>query len=88
MNAAPPGFPGWKGLAAVAEADINTLLQLVGSASSSVAHSLTGANWLTLYGVEIRYPGDTAEMLPGDEARAIHIVSQIREVVLAILSGG
>lgn len=65
--------------------DIKTLLQLVSTASSQVANSLSGAGWLTPFGVEIRYPGDTAEMLPGDEAKAIEAASQVRRVVLAIL---
>lgn len=68
--------------------DITTLLQLVGSASSSLADSLSGARWLTPFGVEIRYPSDTAEMLPGDEAKAIEIASQVKQVVLAILDRG
>jgi HEPN domain-containing protein len=68
--------------------DIKTLLQLVGTASSQVANALSGARWLTPFGVEIRYPGDTAEMLPGDEAKAIEIASHVRQVALAILSGG
>jgi HEPN domain-containing protein len=65
--------------------DIKTLLQLAGD---PVADSLGGAKWLTPFGVEIRYPGDTAEMLPGDEGKAIELASQVRQVVLAILAGG
>lgn len=65
--------------------DIKTLLQLAGD---PVADSLGGAKWLTPFGVEIRYPADTAEMLPGDEGRAIEIASQVRQVVLTILVGG
>jgi HEPN domain-containing protein len=64
--------------------DIKTLLHLAGA---PVADSLSGANWLTPFGVEIRYPGDTAEMLPGDEIKAIEIASQVRQGVLAILVG-
>src|ERR1017187_5386212 len=65
--------------------DIKALLQLAGDA---VADSLGGAKWLTPFGVEIRYPGDTAEMLPGDEVKAIEIASQVKQVVLAILVRG
>jgi HEPN domain-containing protein len=53
--------------------DIKTLLQLVGD---PVANSLSGAKWLNPFGVEIRYPGETAEMLPGDDAKAIEIASR------------
>ncbi len=66
--------------------DIKALLQLLGSPSSSVADSLSSARWLTPFGVEIRYPGDTAEMLPGDEAKAIEIANRVKQAVLAILN--
>jgi HEPN domain-containing protein len=64
--------------------DIKTLLQLAGG---PVADSLGAAKWLTPFGVEIRYPGDAAEMLPGDEGKAIEIASRVKQVVLAILVG-
>jgi hypothetical protein len=48
---------------------------------------LSGAKWLTPFGVEIRYPGDTAEMLPGDEMKAIEIANHVKQSVLAILGG-
>jgi hypothetical protein len=62
-----------------------TLLQLIGG---PVADSLSGAKWLTPFGVEIRYPGDTAEMLPGEEGKAIEIATQVKQVVLAVLVRG
>jgi len=65
--------------------DLKTLRDLAGD---PVAGSLAAAKSLTPYGVEIRYPGDTAEMLPGDEARAIEIASQVKQGVLAILARG
>ena len=65
--------------------DIKRLLQLAGD---PVADSLGAAKWLTPFGVEIRYPGDTAEMLRGDESKAIEIASQVQQVVLAILARG
>ena len=65
--------------------DIKTLLHLVGD---PVADSLAGAKWLTPFGVEIRYPSDTAEMLPGDQVKAIEIASQVKQVVLAVLARG
>ena len=64
--------------------DIKTLLHLAGA---PVADSLSGAKWLTPFGVEIRYPGDTAEMLPGDEMKAIEIANHVKQSVLAILGG-
>jgi HEPN domain-containing protein len=65
--------------------DIKMLLQLAGD---PLADSLRGAQWLSPFGVAIRYPGDTAEMLPGDESKAIEIATQVRQVVLAILAKG
>src|SRR5271169_3063719 len=38
--------------------DIKTLLRLVGTANVEVANSLSGAAWLTPFGVEMRYPSD------------------------------
>jgi HEPN domain-containing protein len=68
--------------------DIKALLQLVGSANGPVADSLSAARWLTRFSVEVRYPGDAAEMLPGDEAKAIEIASHVKLVVLATLATG
>ena len=63
--------------------DIKLLLELAGD---PLAGSLSDAKWLTPFGVEIRYPGDTAEMLPGDEGKAIEIANLVKQVVLAILA--
>jgi hypothetical protein len=49
---------------------------------------LSGTKWLGPFGVDIRYPGDAAEMLPGDEVRAIGIARLAKEVVLRILDEG
>jgi HEPN domain-containing protein len=64
--------------------DIKTLLQLAGD---PVAGLLGSAKWLTPFGVGVRYPGDTAEMLPGDEGKAIEIASQVKQVIREILAG-
>jgi hypothetical protein len=61
-------------------------LSLVGSANPTIADSLTEARWLTPFGVGIRYPGDAAEMLPGDEGKAIEIAGRVKQSVHAILS--
>lgn len=66
--------------------DIKMLIQLASSGGSPVADSLADASWLTPFGLKIRYPGETAEMQPGDEVRAIEIASQVKQVVLAILN--
>ncbi len=65
---------------------IQRLLVLVSGVDREAADALAGAKWLGPFGVEIRYPGDTAEMLAGDEVKAIEIASQAKQVVLAILN--
>ena len=52
------------------------------------ADALSGANLLGPFGVDIRYPGDAAEMLPGDEVRAIEIARFAKAVVRRILDEG
>ena len=49
---------------------------------------MSGAKWLGPFGVDIRYPGDAAEMLPGDEVRAIEIARFAKAVVRRILDEG
>jgi HEPN domain-containing protein len=47
---------------------IHRLLSLLSGVNREGAESLTGASWLARpLGVEIRYPGDAAEMLSGDQ---------------------
>jgi len=50
-----------------------------------LAEALDEANWLSPFGAEIRYPGDRAEMLPGDEIRARQLAGRVRDVVMAVL---
>ena len=66
--------------------DIKALLLLVGRADAGAAEAMRDARWLTPFGVEIRYPGDAAEMLPGDELRAVDIATGVERTVLSILA--
>ena len=68
--------------------EIERLLVLVRGANREAADALTGAKWLGPFGVDIRYPGDAAEMLPGDEVKAIEIARFAKQVVLRILDEG
>ena len=68
--------------------EIERLLALLSSANPVAAGSLGCAKWLGPFAVDIRYPGDAAEMLPGDEVRAIEIARFTRLVVLQILDEG
>ncbi|MGO4880229.1 MAG: HEPN domain-containing protein [Bryobacteraceae bacterium] len=67
--------------------DVERLLTLVRGVNGRAAEILEGASWLGPFGVEIRYPGDAAEMLPGDEVKAIKIACAAKDVVLRILAG-
>jgi len=62
--------------------DIKTLLQLAGD---PVAGSLGAAKWLTPFGVEIRYPGDLPELLPGEERTVFNLAKRTREAIRAQL---
>jgi HEPN domain-containing protein len=68
--------------------EIKRLLALLSRANPEAAAALSGTKWLGPFGVDIRYPGDAAEMLPGDEIRAIGIARLAKEVVLRILDEG
>jgi HEPN domain-containing protein len=68
--------------------EIKRLLALVNRANPEAADALSGAKWLGPFGVDIRYPGDAAEMLPGDEVRAIEIARLAKAVVRRILDEG
>ena len=65
--------------------DIEKLLRLLQPVHAEVSDSLLEAKWLTPFGVEIRYPGDFPETLPGDENRAVEIAGRVREAVMALL---
>lgn len=51
-----------------------------------MAGALHEANWLSPFGAELRYPGDRAETLPGDESRAFQLAEKVRTTVLASLA--
>ena len=68
--------------------EIERLLALVSSANPEAADALGCAKWLGPFAVDIRYPGDAAEMLLGDEARAIKIAHFVKSVVLRTLDEG
>ena len=68
--------------------EIKRLLTLLSRANPEAADALGGAKWLGPFGVDIRYPGDAAEMLPGDEVRAIEIARFAKAVVRRILDEG
>ena len=65
---------------------LERLLDLVAPVSPELAASLEETEALTPYGVEIRYPGDFPELLPGQEKSVLELASRAREAVMARLS--
>lgn len=66
--------------------DIGRLLQRLAAADPVAAHALSGSDILTPYGVEMRYPGDAPELLPGEEHYAVQVARGVRDEVLNLLS--
>ena len=71
---------------------IGRLLDLVSGVAPELAVSLADAISLTPFGVEIRYPGDFPELLPGEEWTVFNLAKRTRDAILAqldqYLSGG
>ena len=71
---------------------IRRLLILLEPVDRAMVMELDDANWLSPFGAEIRYPGDRAEALPGEEVRAWQLTQKVRDAVLGVpdpyLAGG
>jgi len=66
--------------------NLGQLRDLVALVAPELAASLEPAEVLTPYGVEIRYPGDFPDVLPGQEAAIFELTSRAREAVKGQLS--
>jgi HEPN domain-containing protein len=64
---------------------IGRLLDLVSSISPELAASLEDAELLTPFGVEMRYPGDIPELLPGQEKITFDLAKRTRDAIEAQL---
>jgi HEPN domain-containing protein len=64
---------------------IRRLLILLEPVEPAVVGTLDDANWLSPFGSEIRYPGDRAEALEGEEVRARELAQKVRDSVMAVL---
>ena len=65
---------------------IEQLLILLSPAEPQLADALDAARWLSPFGVDVRYPGDRPDTLPGDEVRALALTRLVRERVMALLN--
>ncbi len=64
---------------------IRRLLLLLQPVEPAIVDALEDANWLSPFGVDIRYPADFPETLPGDEARALELARRGKNAVQAVL---
>jgi HEPN domain-containing protein len=65
--------------------DIHRLVQLLATADAEMAATLTDAELLTPFGVEVRYPGDKPEMLPGGTSASVELARRVKDAVMASL---
>ena len=61
--------------------DIAKLLDRVATVNAKIAESLRDADALTPFGVEVRYPSDAPELLPGGETEVIDIARRVKDAV-------
>jgi HEPN domain-containing protein len=66
--------------------ELRRLLELLAGAEPQLATSLTDIKWLEPFGVDVRYPGDRPDTLPGDEKRARELAQMVRDAIVAVLS--
>jgi HEPN domain-containing protein len=64
---------------------ISRLLDLVQPIAPELARSLEEAEGLTVFGVEIRYPSDLPELLPGQEKIVFDTARRAREAIMTQL---
>jgi hypothetical protein len=64
---------------------IAQLLDFISAESPELAASLAETVRLTPFGVQIRYPGDLAELIPGQESEFFQLVGNTRQIVLGHL---
>ncbi len=66
--------------------DIHYILDLIAAVRPELAASLRDADLLTPFGVDIRYPGDQLEVLPGQERDFVELARMVRDAVMPILA--
>jgi len=66
--------------------NLEQLLDLMAPIAPELAASLEETEVLSPYGVDIRYPGDFPELLPGQEKTVFELASRARQAVMAQLS--
>jgi len=65
--------------------NVRLLLDLVSAADPDLATTLEPASALTPYGVDVRYPGDFPDVLPGQDRTLFAVAGAVRNGVMARL---
>jgi HEPN domain-containing protein len=65
--------------------NIALLTQLVASVDPGLAKKLAGADALTPYGVEFRYPGDLPSVSRTDGEKTVRLAEQTRDLIMGSL---
>lgn len=65
--------------------DIGKLLDLVSTVNDILASSLQDANILSVYGVDIRYPGDIPELTIQEAEKTVTLAEKVRDAIKAAL---
>ena len=65
--------------------NIGALRQLVTQLDPALTQQISGADALTPYGVEFRYPGDLPVLSRSEGSEALRLSEQVRDAVLASL---
>ncbi len=66
--------------------ELRHLLGLLREAEPQLALALSDVRWLEPFGVEIRYPADRPDTVPGDEVRAHELAARVRAAVMAVIN--
>jgi HEPN domain-containing protein len=66
--------------------EIRRLPGLLNASDPAVFEALPDAKWLDPFGVDIRYPSDRPETMPGDEQRALQLAERTRSAVTKALA--
>jgi HEPN domain-containing protein len=66
--------------------EIRRLLELLNASDHEVSEALLDVKWLDPFGVEIRYPSDQPDTIPGDERRVLQLAERTRVVVTKALA--
>jgi HEPN domain-containing protein len=66
--------------------DMGKVLDLVARCEPAAVEALQEVTLLTPFGVEVRYPSDSPELLPGEETTTVEIARRVREAVNNLLN--